>query len=172
MGERGTPWSRGVAVRIEIITVGAVREPFLREGVEEYLRRLRRYAPVSLRAVPEAHLPPGAGEAEVEQARTREGEELLRVLGRDAYAVALDREGVALDSEGLAAWLADLAGSGAARVAFVVGGPRGLARSVLARADFRLSLSRLTFTHEMSCLILLEQLYRAFRIHRREPYHY
>lgn len=159
-------------MHIEIISVGAIRERYLREGAADYLRRLRRYIPVTITAVPEAHLPPGAGEAEVQAARAREGEEVLRRLGKGVYAVALDERGVLLDSAGLASWMAKLASEGTGRVAFVIGGPRGLSEAVLERADFRLSLSRLTFTHEMSCLILLEQLYRAFKIERREPYHY
>lgn len=159
-------------MHIEIITVGTIRERYLREGAADYVRRLRRHVPVTLTAVPAAHLSPGVGEAEVEAARTREGADVLRRLGKGVYAVALDEHGTLLDSMGLAAWMARLASTGTGHVAFVIGGARGLAGAVLERADFRLSLSRLTFTHEMSCLILLEQLYRAFKIERGDPYHY
>lgn len=159
-------------MRIEVITVGALRERYLREGAAEYVRRLRRYVPLAVVEVADARLSPGAGDAEVEAARVREGEEILRRLGRDTYVVALDEKGELVSSVELAGWLDGLARTGVGRMAFVVGGARGLAPAVLERADFRLSLSRLTFTHEMACLLLLEQLYRAFKINRGEPYHY
>jgi len=159
-------------LNIEIITVGILRERYLKEGVADYVRRLRRYAPLVITEVPEAHIFPGAGSAEVEAAKAREGEEILCRLGRGTHVVALDEGGEMLSSAQLAAWLDKLAASGVGRVVFVIGGPRGLSRAVLDRADFRLSLSRLTFPHEIACLLLLEQLYRAFKINRREPYHY
>ena len=159
-------------MHIEIITVGPLREGFVREGVAEYVRRLRRYTSVALTAVPAASLPPGAGPAEVEAAVAKEGAAILARLGRESYVVALDERGELPTSPELAAWLGGLAASGRGRVVFVIGGARGLARAVLERADRRLALSRLTFTHEMACLFLLEQLYRAFKINRGETYHY
>lgn len=157
---------------IEVITVGAVREPYLKEGIADYVRRLRRYVPLALSEVPTARIPPGVDRAEVEAAKAREARAVLRHLGQGAYGIALDERGEMLDSPQLAHWLNDLAAKGVGRVVFLIGGARGLASEVLDRADFRLSLSRLTFTHEMACLILLEQLYRAFKINRGEPYHY
>lgn len=159
-------------MNIVVISVGPLREPYLKEGVAEYLRRLRRYASVTHTEVPQAHLPPGASAAQVEAAKAAEGEEILRRLPRDVYAVALDERGELLDSHQLAAWLGEVMSGGVRRMAFVVGGPRGLADAVLARADYRLSLSRLTFPHELACLIVLEQIYRAFKILRGETYHY
>lgn len=159
-------------MQIEIITVGSLREAHVREGVAEYLRRLRRYTSATVTAVPEAYLSPGAGAAEVETARRKEGTEILRRVGREAPVVALDERGELPTSLELAAWLGTLAASGTGRVVFVIGGPRGLSPAVLERADRRLALSRLTFTHEMACLFLLEQLYRAFKTNRGEPYHY
>lgn len=159
-------------MHLEIVTVGHIRERYLKEGVEDYTRRLRRYAPLTLSAISEARLRPDAPAAEVEAAKTKEAEEILRRLGRETYAVALDERGQLLTSLELAQWLGELATSGVGRVAFIIGGPRGLAPAVQTRANFCLSLSRLTFTHELACLLLLEQLYRAFKINRGEPYHY
>jgi 23S rRNA (pseudouridine1915-N3)-methyltransferase len=159
-------------LRLDVIVVGRLREAYLRTGIEDYARRLRRYVPLEVVEVREVSLPPGASAAEVEAAKAREGEEILGRIGGDTLTVALDERGELFTSRQLAEWLARLTAGGASRAAFVIGGPRGLAPSVLERADLRLALSRLTFPHELCCLILLEQLYRAFKILRREPYHY
>ncbi|MGB9885569.1 MAG: 23S rRNA (pseudouridine(1915)-N(3))-methyltransferase RlmH [Moorellales bacterium] len=159
-------------MRLEVIVVGRLRQPYLKTGIEDYARRLRRYVSLELVEVREVSLPPEAPAAEVEAAKVREGEEILGRIAADTLTVALDEGGELFSSPELARWLAGRLAEGASRVAFVIGGPRGLAHSVLARANLRLSLSRLTFPHELCCLILLEQLYRAFKILRREPYHY
>lgn len=159
-------------MHLEIVTVGTLRQPYIKEGVQDYLRRLRRYTPVTLTVVKEASLPPAAAAAAVEEAKAKEAQAILARLPANAFAVALDEGGKMFTSPELAAWLEELASRGIGRVAFIVGGPRGLAPAVLARAEASLSLSRLTFTHELACLLLLEQLYRSFKINRGEPYHY
>ena len=159
-------------VRIEILAVGEMDQPALRKAAEEYARRLGRYARVVHRRVAGEPVPARLTQGEVTRVRAVEGERLLRLLEPGTYPVALDRGGRALTSEEIATWLNQRATSGDSRLAFLIGGPLGLAPEVLDRCRERWSLSPLTFPHQMVPVILLEQLYRAFRILRGEPYHY
>jgi 23S rRNA (pseudouridine1915-N3)-methyltransferase len=157
---------------IRLIAVGKLRERHWQEGVADYALRLRAYAPLEIMEVPESRLAEGASPAEERQALAREGNILLsRLKGRQGKVVALDRKGEALDSLELADWLRREILDGQKETAFIIGGPLGLAPSVLERADLVVSLSRMTFPHQMARLILLEQIYRAYRIMRKEPYH-
>lgn len=151
--------------------VGELKEGFLKAAAAEYLRRLSGYAQTELVAVRSEPLPPGFGPADGTRIKEIEGERLLGFLEEREYIVALDREGRQFSSEELAGWLDDLALAGQSRWAFTVGGPLGLSPRVLGRAHARLSLSRMTFPHQLVPVIVLEQLYRAFRIRRGEPYH-
>jgi len=153
---------------ILLVCVGRCRQAFHRDASEEYARRIGRYASFELREVREHSS--GQSPAAKEIVR-REGERLLRALPDRATVVALDRGGVAIGSEELARWLSDAGLQGKSRMAFVIGGPYGLSPDVVARSDRRLSLSRMTFPHELARVVLLEQIYRAFTIVRREPYH-
>ena len=154
--------------KIRIIVVDRTRASFLKEGEEGYLSRLRNYAPVEWIQVKPAKISKGRNAEEIlgEEAR-----EIKRhILPRD-YLIALDRTGRQYDSEELAGWLDGLLGKAAGPLSFVIGGPLGLSRQIISQARGVLSLSRLTLTHEMTRLILLEQLYRAFTILRGEKYH-
>lgn len=155
-------------LKIRIIVVDRTRSAFLKEGESFYLKRLRKYVPVDWEEVKPAKIVKGKRDEEVLNA---EGEFLFRKISSKDYLVALDRAGEPLDSEGLARWLEGLSHQGPGGVSFVIGGPLGLSRSVLDRAQKVLSLSRLTLTHEMSRLLLLEQLYRAMTILKGEKYH-
>ncbi|ADU52421.1 protein of unknown function DUF163 [Thermaerobacter marianensis DSM 12885] len=159
-------------VHIELLAVGDLDQPALRRAAEEYERRLGRYARVSQRRVPGEPVPARLSQGEVTRVLEAEGRRLLAALSPDAYAVALDRRGRTLTSEDVAEWLNQRMVAGDGRLAFLIGGPLGLAPAVLDRARERWSLSHLTFPHQMVPVILLEQLYRAFRILRGEPYHY
>jgi 23S rRNA (pseudouridine1915-N3)-methyltransferase len=157
---------------IRLIAVGKLREKYWQEGAEGYSMRLRAYTPLEVMEVRESRFTEGASPAGEQRAVAREGEALLsRLKGREGRVVALDRMGKALDSLELADWLREQILDGQKETAFVIGGPLGLAPDVLERADLVLSLSRMTFPHQMARLILLEQIYRAFRIMRGEPYH-
>jgi 23S rRNA (pseudouridine1915-N3)-methyltransferase len=154
--------------KIRIIVVDRTRDSFLKEGEEVYLSRLRNYAPVEWIQVKPAKISKGRNSGEIlgEEAR-----EIKRyILPRD-YLIALDRTGRQYDSEELAVWLEGLFGKATGPLSFVIGGPLGLSRQITSQAGIVLSLSRLTLTHEMTRLILLEQLYRAFTILRGEKYH-
>jgi 23S rRNA (pseudouridine1915-N3)-methyltransferase len=154
--------------RIRVIVVDKTRRSFLREGESFYLKRLRRYAKVEWLQVKPIKMKKGMPESLVLEA---EGGEIAKKISERDYLVPLDRGGKQYDSEGLAGWLEALAGKGAGRVCFLIGGPLGLAEDILERASHVLSLSKLTLTHEMSRVLLLEQLYRAYTILRGENYH-
>lgn len=155
-------------LRIKIIVVDRTRSPFLREGEAFYLKRLRRYARTEWVEVKPAGIVKGRPAAEV---LAREGEAISLRLSTGDRLVALDRSGDQCSSRQLAAWLEKLSLAGDERPAFVIGGPLGLDKEILGRAERTLALSRLTLTHEMSRLILIEQLYRACTIMRGEKYH-
>jgi len=126
---------------------------------------------VEIISLQDESIPEGASPAQMEQVKEREGERLLKQLDAAEYVVALDMRGEPLSSEELAAFLAERGLRGQSSLAFVIGGSLGLSRAVLKRADYKLSLGRMTFLHQMVPLILLEQIYRGFKINRGEPYH-
>jgi len=155
-------------LQIVILMVGKTRTGFIQEGMALYQKRLRPYLKLSLVTVreekPYVSLSP-------DQIREREGRRLLAKIPRPARMITLETEGQLLSSAALAQWLTNREQDSAAPLVFVIGGHLGLAPAVVAAADYRLSLSRLTFTHELSRLILLEQLYRAMTIRAGHPYH-
>ena len=155
---------------IAIIAVGRLKERYLAEGVELYLKRISPYARVTVIEVPEGGGKGGAGAGE--RAVEAEGSRILSLLSPGTYTVALDPRGKALSSEEMAAVISGLAAAGRSHISFVIGGAYGLSPAVLEKASLRLSLSKLTFTHQMARLLLLEQLYRWFKIARGEPYHH
>jgi 23S rRNA (pseudouridine1915-N3)-methyltransferase len=153
-------------VRLRIAAVGRVKEPHWRAACDEYLKRLRPYATVDVVEV---------GDRDIGTDPTRaiaaEGADLLRALTADTYVIALDLRGREMSSEELAQRLSELMVRGRSDVTFVIGGSAGLAAGVCARADETLALSRMTLPHQLARVVLLEQVYRSFRIMRNEPYH-
>lgn len=158
-------------MRIRIISVGKVKERYLQMGMQEYLKRLGPFAKVELVSLPDEAIPDGASAAEEEQVKRREGERLLKAIDPGQHVIVLDLGGRNLSSEELAEFLAERALRGEPNLAFVIGGSLGLDEAVLKRADTKLSLGRMTFLHQMVPLILLEQIYRGFKINRGEKYH-
>jgi len=154
-------------LKIKFIVVDRTRSTFLAQGESFYLDRLKRYAHIEWVETKPARI---TKENPVQRILDLEGKFITKRLLPQDYAIALDRSGKAFDSEGLAAWIERLSISHNP-LAFVIGGPLGLSRTILDRANETLSLSRLTLTHEMSRLFLLEQLYRAFTIINNEKYH-
>ncbi len=158
-------------MKITILTVGKIKEPFFREAVAEYTKRLSRYADLQIVEVADEKTPDGASAAEEAKILQTEGERLLRAWKPDAYHVALAIDGKSLSSEGLAAKIDELCVGGVSHIQFVIGGSLGLSPEVLRACDYRLSFSAMTFPHQLMRVILLEQIYRAFRIRSGEPYH-
>jgi len=155
-------------LKLKIIVVDRTKSPFLKEGEIFYLERLRRYARVKWVEVKPAKIRKGRQKDEI---LNKEGQAIARKLAPRDYLVPLDRSGRQFNSEGLAAWLDKRSLAREGSVTFIIGGPLGLSKELLDRGHKILSLSKLTLTHEMSRLILLEQLYRAFTILRGEKYH-
>lgn len=160
-----------MTVNISIVTVGKLKEKYLKQGIEEYLKRLGSYAKVEVIEVPDEKAPEELSETEMIQVKQKEGERILAKIGLDTYVIALAINGKLKSSEELADTLDKLATYGKSKIAFVIGGSLGLSDEVLKRADEQLSFSKMTFPHQLMRLILVEQIYRAFRINRGEPYH-
>lgn len=158
-------------MNISVIAVGKVKEKYLKQGMEEYLKRLSAYAKVEIIEVADEKAPETLSESETEQVKQKEGERILAKLHPDTYVIALAIEGKMQTSEQFSAHLDQLATYGKSKIAFLIGGSLGLSGEVLKRADETLSFSKMTFPHQLMRLILLEQVYRAFRIMRGEPYH-
>jgi 23S rRNA (pseudouridine1915-N3)-methyltransferase len=158
-------------VNISIISVGKLKEKYLKLGIDEFTKRLSIYAKIDLVEVPDEKAPEQLSELEMEQVKQKEGEKILTKISPDTYVIALAIDGKMKSSEELADSLDKLATYGKSKIAFVIGGSLGLSKEVLNRADEKLSFSKMTFPHQMMKLILLEQVYRAFRINRGEPYH-
>jgi 23S rRNA (pseudouridine1915-N3)-methyltransferase len=158
-------------VHISIVTVGKLKEKYLKQGIEEYIKRLNSYAKIEIFEVPDEKAPEELSEVEMAQVKQKEGERILAKIHQDTYVIALAINGKQKSSEELADHLDKLATYGKSKVAFVIGGSLGLSDEVLKRADDQLSFSKMTFPHQLMRLILVEQIYRAFRINRGEPYH-
>lgn len=160
-----------MTVNISIVTVGKLKEKYLKQGIEEYLKRLGSYAKVEVIEVADEKAPEELSDTEMIQVKQKEGERILAKISPDAYVIALAINGKLKSSEELADSLDKLATYGKSKVAFVIGGSLGLSDEVLKRSDEQLSFSKMTFPHQLMRLILVEQIYRAFRINRGEPYH-
>jgi 23S rRNA (pseudouridine1915-N3)-methyltransferase len=158
-------------VNISIITVGKLKEKYLKQGIDEYLKRLSAYAKMDIIEVPDEKAPEEMSDTEMIQVKQKEGERILAKIHPDAHVIALAIEGKMKSSEELADTIDKLATYGKSKIAFVIGGSLGLSQEVLQRADEKLSFSKMTFPHQLMKLVLLEQVYRAFRINRGEPYH-
>lgn len=158
-------------MNITIISVGKLKEKYLKQGIEEYLKRLKSYAKVNIEEVPDEQAPDHLSEAEIEEVKRKEGEKILSKLSQDTYCITLEIEGKQLTSEAFAKKLDDLATYGKSKIAFIIDGSHGLSDEVKKRSDFALSFSKMTYPHQLMRLILVEQIYRAFRINRGEPYH-
>ncbi len=151
-----------------IFVVGDNKIGYLYQGEEEFLKRLQHYCKISIHTVKSEKITNSQSQ---EKIKSVEGERLLKRIPKNSLIMALDRKGKHLSSEGLAKRVAEWQNRGIKHVALLIGGALGLSKTVLDRADFILSLSRMTFTHEMVRLIFLEQLYRCFTIIRGEKYH-
>ncbi|BCE04706.1 Ribosomal RNA large subunit methyltransferase H [Bacillus paralicheniformis] len=158
-------------MNISIVAIGKLKEKYLKQGIDEYIKRLSAYAKVDIIELPDEKAPENLSDQDMKIVKDKEGERILSKISPDAHVIALAIEGKMKSSEELADNMDRLATYGKSKVTFVIGGSLGLSDTVLKRADEKLSFSRMTFPHQLMRLILLEQVYRAFRINRGEPYH-
>ena len=158
-------------MKITIICVGKIKEKFYTEAVKEYSKRLSRYCSLNIIEVADEKTKEQASETEITLVKKKEGERILKALHEDGYVIALAINGTQSDSIGLAEKIEKLGLSGISHVYFIIGGSLGLSDEVLSRADEQLSFSKMTFPHQLMRVILLEQIYRSYRIMNHEPYH-
>lgn len=158
-------------MKITLVTVGKIKEKYFTDAIAEYSKRLSRYCKPEIIQVVDEKTPDSAGEILENQIRDKEGDRILANIKESAYVIALTIEGKMLDSVELSEKIETLGVSGRSQIVFVIGGSLGLSRKVLDRADEKLSFSRMTFPHQLMRVILLEQIYRGFRIMKGEPYH-
>lgn len=158
-------------MNITLITVGKIKEKYFRDAISEYAKRLSRYCKLDIVEVADEKTPDKASDIVEDQIKYKEAERIMKYIKDDAYCVALAIEGKKMDSVTLARHIDQLGLSGRSNICFVIGGSLGLHSVVLNRADEKLSFSDMTFPHQLMRVILLEQIYRSYRIINKEPYH-
>ena len=158
-------------MKITLITVGKIKEKYLKDAIAEYSKRLSRYCKLEIIEVADEKTPDNASETEADGIRDKEGERILKYVKDDAYVVTLEIKGKLLTSEELAEKIDKLGIQGTSHIIFIIGGSIGLGKEVLKRSDYALSFSKMTFPHQLMRVILLEQIYRSYRIISHEPYH-
>lgn len=158
-------------MKITIITVGKIKEKYLKDAIAEYSKRLSKYCKLEIVEVADEKTPDNASETVENQIRAKEGERILKYVKDDAYVVTLEIKGRQVTSEELADKIDTLGVQGTSHITFIIGGSIGLGEQVIARSDYALSFSKMTFPHQLMRVILLEQIYRSYRIIHGEPYH-
>jgi 23S rRNA (pseudouridine1915-N3)-methyltransferase len=158
-------------MNIKIISVGKIKEKYIKLGIDEFSKRLSKYCKLDIIEVDDEKAPENLSEKEMDIIKYKEGQKILSNIKNNSYVIALAIDGKNLSSEELAHKMSNLSISGNSNIAFVIGGSLGLSKDILDRSDFKLSFSKMTFPHQLMRLILLEQVYRGFRIIKNEPYH-
>ncbi|QOX64783.1 23S rRNA (pseudouridine(1915)-N(3))-methyltransferase RlmH [Anoxybacterium hadale] len=158
-------------MNITILCIGKLKERYWTEAIAEYSKRLSKYCTLTINELKEEKAPDNPSNAEESAVKDAEGKSILKQIKKDSYVIVLAIKGKELDSEALSEKIRTLGISGKSDITFVIGGSFGLSDEVLSRADFQLSFSKLTFPHQMMRVILLEQIYRSFKIIRNETYH-
>lgn len=158
-------------MKISCIVVGKIKEKYFTDAISEYSKRLSRYCRLEITELQDEKTPDNASPAEEESIRNKEGERILAKIKDDAYVVSLAIEGRMLDSVELSRKIEELGIGGRSHITFIIGGSLGLSDAVKKRSDCLLSFSRMTFPHQLMRVILLEQIYRSYRIMNNEPYH-
>lgn len=158
-------------MNINIIAVGKIKEKYILDGIKEFSKRLSRYCKLNIIEIEDEKAPETLSEKDMLIVKAKEGEKILNKIPSISFVIALVIDGKQLSSEGLAEKLEDIMVNGSNDITFIIGGTLGLADAVINRSNFKLSFSKMTFPHQMMRLILLEQVYRAWRINKGEPYH-
>ena len=158
-------------MKITLITVGKIKEKYLKDAIAEYIKRLSRYCKLEIVEVADEKTPDNASDTVEDAIRDKEGERILKYIKEDAYVITLEIAGKMLTSEEMAEKIEKLGVQGTSHIIFIIGGSIGLGREILKRSDYALSFSKMTFPHQLMRVILLEQIYRSYRIINHEPYH-
>ena len=159
------------SMKITLITVGKIKEKYLKDEIAEYSKRLSRYCKLEIVEVADEKTPDNASDTVEDAIRDKEGERILKYIKEDAYVITLEIAGKMLTSEEMAEKIEKLGVQGTSHIIFIIGGSIGLGREILKRSDYALSFSKMTFPHQLMRVILLEQIYRSYRIMNHEPYH-
>lgn len=158
-------------MKITVIAVGKIKEKYLKDAISEYQKRLSKYCKLEVIEVADEKTPENAGKALEDSIRAKEAERILKHTKDDAYIITLEIQGKQLTSEEFAEKIEQLGVRGTSHIIFIIGGSIGLGKAVLERSDYALSFSKMTFPHQLMRVILLEQIYRGYRIMNGEPYH-
>ncbi len=158
-------------MKIDLICVGKLKEKYLVQAIGEYTKRLSRYCKLNIIELSDEKTPDNASAKEEQQIKQKEGEKILAQIKEGAYVVALDLGGKMISSEELASFMSDRALRGDSHLVFIIGGSLGLSDEVRQRAQYKLCFSKMTFPHQLFRVMLLEQIYRGYRINNGEPYH-
>ena len=158
-------------MKITLITVGKIKEKYLKDAIADYSKRLSRYCILEIVEVGVEKTPDNASDTVEDAIRDKEGERILKYIKEDAYVITLEIAGKMLTSEEMAEKIEKLGVQGTSHIIFIIGGSIGLGREILKRSDYALSFSKMTFPHQLMRVILLEQIYRSYRIMNHEPYH-
>ncbi len=158
-------------MKITLITVGKIKEKYLKDAIAEYSKRLSRYCKLEIVEVADEKTPDNASATVEDAIRDKEGERILKYIKEDAYVITLEIAGKMLTSEEMAEKIEKLGVQGTSHIIFIIGGSIGLGREILKRSDYALSFSKMTFPHQLMRVILLEQIYRSYRIINHESYH-
>ena len=158
-------------MNITIISVGKIKEKYIKLGIEEFAKRLSRYCKLTMVEVPDEKTPDNASEKDELIIKDKEGQKILNSIKDTMYVITLDLKGKMISSEELSKFIDNCGVKGDSNLCFVIGGSLGLSEAVLKRANYSLCFSKMTFPHQLFRVMLLEQIYRAFRISNGEPYH-
>ncbi|MDD2979227.1 MAG: 23S rRNA (pseudouridine(1915)-N(3))-methyltransferase RlmH [Hespellia sp.] len=158
-------------MKITLITVGKIKEKYLKDAIAEYTKRLSKYCKLEIVEVADEKTPDKASESVERMIRDKEGERIARYIREDTFVITLEISGAMLSSEQLAQKIESCGIQGMSHLIFIIGGSIGLSDAVMKRSDFALSFSKMTFPHQLMRVILLEQIYRSYRIISKEPYH-
>ena len=158
-------------MKISVICVGKLKEKYWTMAIDEYSKRLSKYVKLDIIELPDEKAPESMSPAQEEQVKIKEGERIIKAIKDDAYVITLEIEGKQLTSVELAQLIEERKNRGVSHIAFIIGGSLGLSDEVIKKADYHLSFSKMTFPHQLMRVVLLEQIYRAERINKNEPYH-
>ena len=158
-------------MNINIIAVGKIKEKYIKEGIKEFSKRLSRYASLKIIEINDEKAPENLSDRDMQIVKEKEGEKIIQKLSQNSYLIALTIDGKQLSSEELSEKMGDIMLEGGSDITFVIGGSLGLSDEVVNKCKYKLSFSKMTFPHQLMRIILLEQIYRSFRIIRGEPYH-